>query len=139
MAQLFNVMCALQITCLSIINYIAEFIENQCSYEKYLNGSLVYADELLFGLTEKQCQERCATEGRFRCIGATYRGKYFTGTRTNTECQLHSDDIIALGPRSVRSAPGSIYMRRVRCLNSKSCHAMRWKRVNAYGLRGDLM
>lgn len=93
-------------------------MENQCSYERYLNAAFLYADEIIHGLTEKECQERCDNEPRFKCNGVTYRGKLYSGTRESTDCALHSDDIISLGPRSMRrSTTGSVYMRRVRCLN----------------------
>lgn len=95
--------------------FITDFVENQCSYERFLNASFLYADDQIRGLTDKECQARCDTETRFKCIGLTYSGKVSPGS--SSVCTLHSDDIISLGPRAVRATTGSVYMRRVRCLN----------------------
>lgn len=94
-------------------------MENQCSYEQFVNASFVYFDDVIEGLTEQECQERCDAEFRFKCIGVTYRGSVVTGRRSSTTCALHSDDIISLGPRALRTARGSVYMRRVKCLNGE--------------------
>ena len=98
---------------------ITDFVENPCSYERFLNGTFVYADDLVTGLTEKECQERCDTESRFKCIGLTFHGDFQSPDPSST-CSLHSDDIISLGPRAVRgTSTGSVYMRRVKCLNGE--------------------
>lgn len=102
-----------------LMNLITDFVEHQCSYESYLNATFLYGDHVITGVTDLECQERCDAEPRFKCIGVTYRGRNYGRRRDPTAtCTLHSDDIISLGPRAVRGgSTGSVYMRRVRCLN----------------------
>ncbi|XP_055903284.1 uncharacterized protein LOC129939332 [Eupeodes corollae] len=101
-----------------------EYIENQCqerpierencSYELYSNSTFIYAEARHNGLTQKECQARCSSETKFYCQGVSY---FLDQLTANSECYLHSEDIISIGPRSLKFKPMSVYMRRVKCLD----------------------
>lgn len=69
---------------------------------------------LLFSL---KCQAYCSHETKFYCQGVSF---YFEHDLTNSECLLHSEDIISMGPRSLKLREKSVYMRRVKCLDGNS-------------------
>ncbi|XP_036346472.1 uncharacterized protein LOC118755754 [Rhagoletis pomonella] len=104
--------------------YDEEYMENQCyerpiendscSYELYANSSFIYAEAKYLGLTQKECQSLCSHETKFYCQGVSF---YFERDLTNSECLLHSEDIISMGPRSLKLREKSVYMRRVKCLD----------------------
>ncbi|XP_036224675.2 uncharacterized protein [Bactrocera oleae] len=104
--------------------YDEEYMENQCyerpiendncSYELYANSSFIYAEAKYLGLTQKECQAYCSHETEFYCQGVSF---YFEHDLTNSECLLHSEDIISMGPRSLKLREKSVYMRRVKCLD----------------------
>lgn len=101
-----------------------EYIENQCqerpierencSYELYSNSTFVYAEAMYNGLTQKECQASCSSETKFYCQGVSY---FLDQLTANSECYLHSEDIISMGPRSLKFKPMFVYMRRVKCLD----------------------
>ncbi|XP_055849800.1 uncharacterized protein LOC129914525 [Episyrphus balteatus] len=101
-----------------------EYIENQCqerpierencSYELYSNSTFIYAEARHNGLTQKECQASCSSETKFYCQGVSY---FLDQLTANSECYLHSEDIISMGPRSLKFKPMSVYMRRVKCLD----------------------
>lgn len=45
---------------------------------------------------------------------------YYVNQLTRSECLLHSEDIVSLGPRSLKLRENSVYMRRVKCLDGES-------------------
>ncbi|XP_067618989.1 uncharacterized protein [Eurosta solidaginis] len=104
--------------------YDEEYMENQCyerpiendncSYELYANSSFIYAEARYLGLTQKECQQYCSHEAKFYCQGVSF---HLEGDLANSECLLHSEDIISMGPRSLKQREKSIYMRRVKCLD----------------------
>ncbi|KAM8703838.1 hypothetical protein ACLKA7_008464 [Drosophila subpalustris] len=104
--------------------YDEEYMENQCheramendncSYELYANSSFIYAEAKYLGLTQKECQSLCTHESKFYCQGISF---HYVNQLTRSECLLHSEDIISLGPRSLKLRENSIYMRRVKCLD----------------------
>ncbi|XP_073815455.1 uncharacterized protein [Musca autumnalis] len=104
--------------------YDEEYMENQCyerpvendqcSYELYANSTFLYAETKISGLNQKECQSYCSHETRFYCQGVSF---YFNGDLDNSECLLHSEDIISMGPRSLKLRENSVYMRRVKCLD----------------------
>ncbi|XP_053946811.1 uncharacterized protein LOC128855704 [Anastrepha ludens] len=104
--------------------YDEEYMENQCyeraiendncSYELYANSSFIYAEAKYLGLTQKECQSYCTHETKFYCQGVSF---YFERNIANSECLLHSEDIISMGPRSLKLREKSVYMRRVKCLD----------------------
>ncbi|KAH8310962.1 hypothetical protein KR044_003587, partial [Drosophila immigrans] len=104
--------------------YDEEYMENQCyerpaendncSYELYANSSFIYAEAKYLGLTQKECQSLCTHESKFYCQGISF---YYLDQLTHSECLLHSEDIISLGPRSLKLRDNSVYMRRVKCLD----------------------
>ncbi|XP_011184754.1 uncharacterized protein LOC105213550 isoform X1 [Zeugodacus cucurbitae] len=104
--------------------YDEEYMENQCyerpiendncSYELYANSSFIYAEAKYLGLTQKECQAYCSHETKFYCQGVSF---YFEHDLSNSECLLHSEDIISMGPRSLKLREKSVYMRRVKCLD----------------------
>uniref|UniRef100_A0A1I8NR90 ZP domain-containing protein n=1 Tax=Stomoxys calcitrans TaxID=35570 RepID=A0A1I8NR90_STOCA len=104
--------------------YDEEYIENQCyerpvendqcSYELYANSTFLYAETMIRGLNQKECQSYCSHETRFYCQGVSFN---FEGDLRNTQCLLHSEDIISMGPRSLKQRENSVYMRRVKCLD----------------------
>ncbi|XP_060650346.1 uncharacterized protein LOC132787362 [Drosophila nasuta] len=104
--------------------YDEEYMENQCherpaendncSYELYANSSFIYAEAKYLGLTQKECQSLCTHESKFYCQGISF---YYVDQLTHSECLLHSEDIISLGPRSLKLRENSVYMRRVKCLD----------------------
>ncbi|EDV95054.1 GH23882 [Drosophila grimshawi] len=106
--------------------YDEEYMENQCyerpmendncSYELYANSSFIYAEAKYLGLTQKECQALCTRESKFYCQGISF---YYLNQLTRSECLLHSEDIVSLGPRSLKLRDNSIYMRRVKCLDVK--------------------
>jgi len=63
-----------------------------------------------------QCQSLCTHESKFYCQGISF---YYMNQLTQSECLLHSEDIISLGPRSLKLRENSIYMRRVKCLDGE--------------------
>lgn len=101
-----------------------EYIENQCqerpierencSYELYSNSTFIYAEVRYNGLTQKECQASCSSETKFYCQGVSY---FLDQLTANSECDLHSEDIISMGPRSLKFKSMSVYMRRVKCLD----------------------
>uniref|UniRef100_A0A1I8NAG5 ZP domain-containing protein n=1 Tax=Musca domestica TaxID=7370 RepID=A0A1I8NAG5_MUSDO len=104
--------------------YDEEYMENQCyerpvendqcSYELYANSTFLYAETKIAGLNQKECQSYCSHETRFYCQGVSF---YFDGDLDKSECLLHSEDIISMGPRSLKLRMNSVYMRRVKCLD----------------------
>uniref|UniRef100_W8BCC6 Uncharacterized protein n=1 Tax=Ceratitis capitata TaxID=7213 RepID=W8BCC6_CERCA len=104
--------------------YDEEYMENQCyerpiekdncSYELYGNSSFIYAEAKYLGLTQKECQSYCSHETKFYCQGVSF---FFEHDLSNSECLLHSEDIISMGPRSLKQREKSVYMRRVKCLD----------------------
>ncbi|XP_037943924.1 uncharacterized protein LOC119676740 [Teleopsis dalmanni] len=94
--------------------YEREMENDQCSYELYANSSFIYAEAKLMGLDQKECQSRCTQETSFYCQGVSF---YYEKDLTNTECLLHSEDLISMGPRSLKERENSVYMRRVKCLD----------------------
>lgn len=106
--------------------YDEEYIENQCyerpvendqcSYELYANSTFLYAETKIAGLTQKECQSYCSHETRFYCQGVSF---HFDGDLDRSQCLLHSEDIISMGPRSLKLRENSVYMRRVKCLDGK--------------------
>ncbi|XP_023171045.2 uncharacterized protein LOC111599595 [Drosophila hydei] len=104
--------------------YDEEYMENQCyeraiendncSYELYANSSFIYAESKYLGLTQKECQALCTHESKFHCQGISF---YYLNQLTRSECLLHSEDIVSLGPRSLKLRDNSVYMRRVKCLD----------------------
>ncbi|XP_075147853.1 uncharacterized protein LOC142221881 [Haematobia irritans] len=104
--------------------YDEEYIENQCyerpvendqcSYELYANSTFIYAETTITGLNQKECQSYCSHETRFYCQGVSF---YFDGDLERSQCLLHSEDIISMGPRSLKQRENSVYMRRVKCLD----------------------
>ncbi|XP_030563683.1 uncharacterized protein LOC115764648 [Drosophila novamexicana] len=104
--------------------YAEEYMENQCherpiqsdncSYELYANSSFIYAEAKYLGLTQKECQALCTHESKFHCQGISF---YYLNQLTRSECLLHSEDIVSLGPRSLKLRDNSVYMRRVKCLD----------------------
>ncbi|ALC47030.1 CG17111 [Drosophila busckii] len=104
--------------------YDEEYMENQCyerpiendncSYELYANSSFIYAEAKYLGLSQKECQATCTRETKFYCQGVSY---YYLNQLSPSECQLHSEDIVSLGPRSLKLRENSVYMRRVKCLD----------------------
>ncbi|KAH8417546.1 hypothetical protein KR222_001704, partial [Zaprionus bogoriensis] len=104
--------------------YDEEYMENQChdrpiepdncSYELYANSSFIYAEAKYLGLTQKECQALCTHESKFYCQGVSF---YYVNQLTRSECLLHSEDIVSLGPRSLKLRENSVYMRRVKCLD----------------------
>ncbi|GAB0094856.1 hypothetical protein DMENIID0001_101820 [Sergentomyia squamirostris] len=101
-----------------------EYIENQCidqwetvdetpsecSFEKYYNRSFIYADSAYQNLSLEDCQVICFQQDLFFCKGISYVEK-------GLKCLLHSDDISTFGDASLTHSYGSVYMRRVECLN----------------------
>ncbi|XP_055716358.1 uncharacterized protein LOC129810107 [Phlebotomus papatasi] len=83
---------------------------SECSFEKYYNRSFIYADSAFDEATLEECQMMCFQEDSFSCRGISYISR----TR---KCLLHSDDIALFGELSLRHTHGSVYMRRVECLN----------------------
>lgn len=108
--------------------YDEEYIENQCyerpvendqcSYELYANSTFLYAETKITGLNQKECQSYCSHESRFYCQGVSF---HFENNLEKSECLLHSEDIISMGPRSLKLRENSVYMRRVKCLDGKCC------------------
>ncbi|XP_030369820.1 uncharacterized protein LOC115620630 [Scaptodrosophila lebanonensis] len=106
--------------------YDEEYMENQCyeraiendncAYELYANSSFIYAEARYLGLTQKECQALCSHESKFYCQGISF---YYVNQLTRSECLLHSEDIVSLGPRSLKLRDNSVYMRRVKCLDVK--------------------
>lgn len=104
--------------------YDEEYMENQCherevesdncSYELYANSSFIYAEARYLGLTQKECQALCSHESKFYCQGVSF---YYVNQVSLSECLLHSEDIVSLGPRSLKLRENSVYMRRVKCLD----------------------
>ncbi|KAH8251861.1 hypothetical protein KR038_009828 [Drosophila bunnanda] len=104
--------------------YDEEYMENQCherpaesdscSYELYANSSFIYAEARYLGLTQKECQALCTHEAKFYCHGVSF---YYVNQLSLSECLLHSEDIVSLGPRSLKLRDNSVYMRRVKCLD----------------------
>ncbi|KAH8273192.1 hypothetical protein KR018_012323, partial [Drosophila ironensis] len=104
--------------------YDEEYMENQCherdvegdscSYELYANSSFIYAESKYLGLTQKECQALCSHEAKFYCQGVSF---YYVNQVSLSECLLHSEDIVSLGPRSLKLRENSVYMRRVKCLD----------------------
>ncbi|TMW51793.1 hypothetical protein DOY81_003131 [Sarcophaga bullata] len=104
--------------------YDEEYIENQCyerpvendhcSYELYANSTFIYAETKILGLNQKECQTYCSQETRFYCQGVSF---YYEDDLHTSECLLHSEDIISMGPRSLKLRENSVYMRRVKCLD----------------------
>ncbi|KNC34908.1 hypothetical protein FF38_11073 [Lucilia cuprina] len=104
--------------------YDEEYIENQCyerpvendhcSYELYANSTFLYAESKISGLNQKECQSYCSHETRFYCQGVSF---YYENDIQRSECLLHSEDIISMGPRSLKLRENSVYMRRVKCLD----------------------
>lgn len=68
-----------------------------------------------------QCQALCTHESRFHCQGISF---YYLNQLTRSECLLHSEDIVSLGPRSLKLRDNSVYMRRVKCLDGE--HHLNW-------------
>ncbi|XP_023035682.1 uncharacterized protein LOC6650622 [Drosophila willistoni] len=101
-----------------------EYMENQChqrpiendncSYELYANSSFISAEAKYLGLTQKECQALCSHESKFHCQGVSF---YYVNQLSPSECLLHSEDIVSLGPRSLKLRENSVYMRRVKCLD----------------------
>ncbi|XP_001357829.4 uncharacterized protein [Drosophila pseudoobscura] len=104
--------------------YDEEYMENQCheraiesdncSYELYANSSFIYAEAKYLGLTQKECQALCSHESKFYCQGVSF---HYVNQLILSECLLHSEDIVSLGPRSLKLRDNSVYMRRVKCLD----------------------
>ncbi|EDW98093.2 uncharacterized protein LOC6537840 [Drosophila yakuba] len=104
--------------------YDEEYMENQCheravesdncSYELYANSSFIYAEARYLGLSQKECQALCSHEAKFYCQGVSF---YYVNQLSLSECLLHSEDIVSLGPRSLKLRENSVYMRRVKCLD----------------------
>ncbi|XP_017046446.1 uncharacterized protein LOC108091652 [Drosophila ficusphila] len=104
--------------------YDEEYMENQChersvesdncSYELYANSSFIYAEARYLGLSQKECQALCSHETKFYCQGVSF---YYVNHVSLSECLLHSEDIVSLGPRSLKLRENSVYMRRVKCLD----------------------
>jgi len=63
-----------------------------------------------------QCQAMCSHEAKFYCQGVSF---YYVNQLSLSECLLHSEDIVSLGPRSLKLRENSVYMRRVKCLDGK--------------------
>ncbi|XP_016990097.1 uncharacterized protein LOC108052253 [Drosophila rhopaloa] len=104
--------------------YDEEYMENQCheravesdncSYELYANSSFIYAEARYLGLSQKECQALCSHETKFYCQGVSF---HYVNQLSLSECLLHSEDIVSLGPRSLKLRDNSVYMRRVKCLD----------------------
>ncbi|KAL9900858.1 uncharacterized protein ACN427_007865 [Glossina fuscipes fuscipes] len=104
--------------------YDEEYIENQCldrpvendhcSYELYANSTFIYAEVKVMGLNQVECQSLCSRETKFYCQGVSF---HYEDDIDRSECLLHSEDIISLGPRSLKLRKNSVYMRRVKCLD----------------------
>ncbi|XP_017003063.2 uncharacterized protein [Drosophila takahashii] len=104
--------------------YDEEYMENQCherpvesdncSYELYANSSFSYAEARYLGLSQKECQALCSHETKFYCQGVSF---HYVNQVSPSECLLHSEDIVSLGPRSLKLRENSVYMRRVKCLD----------------------
>lgn len=61
-----------------------------------------------------QCQALCTHEAKFYCQGVSF---HYVNQLSLSECLLHSEDIVSLGPRSLKLRDNSVYMRRVKCLD----------------------
>uniref|UniRef100_A0A1A9X2J2 Apple domain-containing protein n=1 Tax=Glossina brevipalpis TaxID=37001 RepID=A0A1A9X2J2_9MUSC len=104
--------------------YDEEYMENQCfdrpiendhcSYELYANSTFIYAELKVIGLNQVECQSLCSHETKFYCQGVSF---HYEDDIDRSECLLHSEDIISLGPRSLKLRKSSVYMRRVKCLD----------------------
>nr|CAD7455511.1 unnamed protein product [Timema tahoe] len=101
-----------------------EYLENQCidsnpkgqtcSFQEFPNSSLSYTDVEFTRTTQAQCQSHCESEQYFICRALTF----VPGASINESlCQLHGDDTTSAGPSALNTAPGTLYMERVPCLN----------------------
>lgn len=91
-----------------------QFLDDLCAYEHFPGTALIYAEQLYFGLDDRQCQEKCFKENKFFCKGITFQRLV-----DNTRCFIHSEDVMSIGPRALIAMPDAYYLKRVQCLNRK--------------------
>ncbi|PSN45520.1 hypothetical protein C0J52_13172 [Blattella germanica] len=103
-----------------------EYLENQCvdpvptgqtcSFEEHQNRTLASRDLEFPNLSQNECHDKCVKENNFICRAATFVPSTYSSTGIS-ECWLHSDDTISLGPQALQVVKGAIFMERAPCLD----------------------